>query len=65
MLVKQGLVNIDNVKDLFARRVIWFWEAYGPILDILRQRVGDPKLYDSIEYLNNEMKQRQQAPVTT
>lgn len=59
MLVKQGLINIDNVEDLFAGRIIWFWEAFGPICEIRRKQLGDPKMYDSIEYLYHEMKHRQ------
>ena len=60
MLVKQGLINIELVEDLFAGRILWFWETFGPICEIRRKQIGDPNMYDSIEYLYNELKQREQ-----
>ncbi|MCW4040323.1 MAG: hypothetical protein NWE83_06195 [Candidatus Bathyarchaeota archaeon] len=64
MLVKQGLINIDTVEDLFAGRIIWFWDSFGWICEMRRKQLGDPKLYDSIEYLYDVMKQRQ-ATIST
>jgi hypothetical protein len=66
VLVKEGLINIDIVEDLYSKRIIWFWETYpGSYIDVGRKELHDPTIYDSIEYLYNEMKQRaQQATVT-
>jgi len=60
MLVKKGLVDIDWVEDLFSNRIKFFWEAGAPIFEMRRQQLHDPKLYDSIEFLYNEMKKREQ-----
>ena len=66
VLVKEGLINIDLVEDLYSKRIIWFWENYpGSYIDVGRKELHDPTIYDSIEFLYNEMKQRAQAPITT
>jgi hypothetical protein len=42
------------------------WETHAaPYVDDLRQNLDDPTIADSVEYLYNLMKQRQQATVTT
>jgi hypothetical protein len=62
ILVKRGLIDITMVDDLFARRIIWFWEEYmTQFVGHYRQLLSDPTLYDSTEYLYNIMKQRQQV----
>jgi hypothetical protein len=60
VLVKKGLIDVDLVEDLFSRRIEWFWETFSPLIPLARNRQNDPKLYDSIEYLYNEIKKRQQ-----
>jgi hypothetical protein len=61
VLVKKGLIDVDIVYDLFANRIIWYWEeGFGPLATYWRNRIKDPNLYDSMEYLYNEMKKRQQ-----
>jgi hypothetical protein len=52
------------VEDLFAGRILWFWETFGPICEIRRKQIGDPNMYDSIEYLYNKLKQREQQATT-
>jgi hypothetical protein len=60
MLVKDKLIDVDKVEDLFSERIIWFYETYLiKILDAGRKELGDPIMYDSIEYLYHEMKHRQ------
>jgi hypothetical protein len=62
VLVKKGLIDVDLVYDLFANRIIWYWEeGFGPLGPYWRARINDPDLYDSMEYLYHEMKQRQQT----
>ena len=62
LLVKNGLIDIQIVEDLFAGRIIWYWETMHTQLNQLRKNLNDPELYDSIEYLYHEMKKRQQSP---
>ncbi|MHA2217669.1 MAG: DUF4760 domain-containing protein [Candidatus Hodarchaeales archaeon] len=63
ILVKEGLIDIGLVKDLFSERIIWHWEnIIGPLIHDIRKTTNDPTQYDHIEYLYNEMKQQiQQA----
>ncbi len=67
ILVKRGLVDISLVEDLFSRRIIWYWEYHvEPLAEKYRQVLQDPTLYDELEYLYHEMKQRQQqATIST
>jgi hypothetical protein len=61
VLVRRGLIDIDLVEDLFANRIIWWWETWQPISDDARKATGDPKLHDHTLFLYNEMKKRQQS----
>jgi len=67
ILVKRQLVDITLVEDLFADRIIWYWETQvEPLAAKVRTSFKDSKMYDSIEYLYHEMKKRQQqAPIST
>jgi hypothetical protein len=66
ILVKKKLVDINLVEDLFSGRIMWYWETQlGPAADLVRSRQKDSTLYDSIDYLYNTMKQRQQTPAVT
>lgn len=64
MLVKRKLVDIDLVEDLFAGRIIWYWEKFGEWIKFDRKQSNDPQYGDSIEYLYYEMKKRQQQTIT-
>jgi len=66
VLLKQNLINVELVEDLLAGRVIWFWENFGSsTANIVRERQNDPLLYDGMEYMYNQMKQRQQLPIVS
>lgn len=66
VLVKKGLIDIELVEDLFSQRIIWYWEEmHLKSIHDVREFTNDPTQYDSIEYLYNVMKQRQQATVST
>jgi hypothetical protein len=65
VLVKKGLIDIDLVEDLFSKRIEWFWETFTPFMQLSRNRQNDVTLYDSIEYLYNEIKKRQQQATTS
>jgi hypothetical protein len=59
--VKKGLIDISLVEDLFSKRIIWIWEnILGQGIDKVRSYADDPTQYDSIEYLYNLMKKREQ-----
>jgi len=64
MLVKRGLMDMEVVEDLFANRIIWYWEAMKDIFYTRRSQLRDPKMYDSIEYLYNELKKREKQSAT-
>jgi hypothetical protein len=65
VLVRRGLIDIDVVEDLFANRIIWWWETWQPISKDARDATGDPKLHDHTLFLYNEMKKRQQSALST
>jgi len=60
VLVQRGLIDVGLVEDLLADRVMWHYERYANSFKEARIMTGDQKQYDSIEYLYNLMKQRQQ-----
>jgi hypothetical protein len=59
VLVKKGLIDVSLVEDLFAGRIMWHYERYKSAFKDARIKAGDPKMYNSIEYLYNEQKKRQ------
>jgi hypothetical protein len=63
--VKKGLLDITFVEDLFSRRIIWWWEQHRSTYEENRKILNDSNLYDSLEYLYNLMKQREQTAVNT
>jgi len=65
VLVKKGLIDVDMVDDLFAGRIKWYWEWGEPFFNAARKSLNDPKLYDGIEYLYNEIMKRDQQQSTT
>jgi hypothetical protein len=59
--VKKGLIDVELVEDLLSQRIIWIWEnLLDPFVSEVRKDTDDPTQYDSIEYLYNLMKHRQQ-----
>jgi len=65
ILVKRNLINISMVEDLFSQRIIWHWERFNHAFIAARELTEDPTQYDSIEYLYNELKKRQQQATTS
>ena len=59
VLVQQGLLDINLVENLMADRIVEIWDKWEPLIKDIR-KMADPKYYDHIEYLYNEMKKRQQ-----
>jgi hypothetical protein len=59
VLVKQGLVDLNLVKDLLSHRIIWYFEnVLGPMLTDIREVTQDPTQYDHVEYLYHALTQR-------
>ena len=59
VLVKKRLIDIELVEDLLSQRILWYWEKTKPIATVIRRELNDPTQLDSVEYLYNQMKQRQ------
>ena len=65
-LVKKDLIDMDMVDDLFAGRIKWYWESGRILWQGARAGLQDPQLYDSSEFLYNEVKKREcQRPINT
>jgi len=65
VLVKRGLIDISLIDDLLSDRIVWWWEYMNPIRQHSRKLRNNPKLYDSLEYLYNELKKRQKQATTS
>jgi hypothetical protein len=66
VLLKNKLIDISLVDDLFTGPSKWFWEKLKPIAEDIRKQLNYPQYAEHIEYLYNEMKKREQqlAPKT-
>jgi hypothetical protein len=63
VLLKNKLIDISLVDDLFTGPSKWFWEKLKPIAEDVRKRFNYPQYAEHIEYLYNEMKKREQRDV--
>jgi hypothetical protein len=64
VLLKNKLIDIRLVDDLFTGPSKWFWEKLKPIAEDTRKRFSYPQYAEHVEYLYNEMKKREQASKT-
>jgi len=60
VLLKNKLIDISLVDDLFTGPSKWFWEKLKPIAEDIRKQFNYPQYAEHIEYLYNEMKKREQ-----
>jgi len=60
VLLKNKLIDIGLVDDLFTGPSKWFWEKLKPIAEDTRKQLNYPQYAEHIEYLYNEMKKREQ-----
>lgn len=60
VLLKNKLIDISLVDDLFTGPSKWFWEKLKPIAEDTRKRFNYPQYAEHIEYLYNEMQKREQ-----
>jgi hypothetical protein len=66
LLLHNRIADIDQVDDLFGYAVVWMWEKVKPI--IIEGYRPQPKMQKSMqwfEYLYEEMKKREQKPLST
>jgi len=60
VLLKNKLIDINLVDDLFTGPSKWFWEKLKPIAEDTRKMFNYPQYAEHIEYLYNEIKKREQ-----
>jgi hypothetical protein len=60
VLLKNKLIDIRLVDDLFTGPSKWFWEKLKPIAEDTRKKFNYPQYAEHIEYLYNEMRKREQ-----
>ena len=60
VLLKNKLIDISLIDDLFTGPSKWFWEKLKPIAEDTRKRFNYPQHAEHIEYLYNEMQKREQ-----
>jgi hypothetical protein len=58
VLLKRKLADIGLIYDLFAVKTPW--EKVEPMIQDIRKHFGEPRLFESFEYLYNEMKKYEQ-----
>lgn len=60
--MKRGLVDIALIEDLLQVHTIATWDKMEPIIQGIRQLVGDARTLRNFEYLYTTIKQREHAP---
>jgi len=58
ILLRNKLIDPYLVFELFAVALVW--EKMKPIVEGMRKEYDEPRLYEWFEYLDNEMKKREQ-----
>lgn len=65
VLLKNKLIEIGLVDDLFTGPTKWFWEKLKPIAKDTRKQFNYPQYAEHIEHLYNETKKREQQLAKT
>jgi len=60
LLLHRKLIDIGLVGDLFISPVTMAWEKMKPIAEGWRKQYNRPEIFEWFEYLDNEMKKREQ-----
>ena len=63
VLLRNRLVDIGLIDELFHTEVTRLWEKVKPIAEGRRKELNQPTIYQPFEYLYSEMKKREQAGV--
>jgi hypothetical protein len=58
VLLRRDLIDFDLVDDLLGNSARQMWEKIQPVVHEARVRSDDPRLYESFEYLYEEMTRR-------
>jgi len=60
VLLRRKLVDIGLVDELFHAEATIVWKKVKPLVEGRRKELNQPTVYQSFEYLYNEMKKREQ-----
>jgi hypothetical protein len=60
VLLRNGLIGISLVDDLFSTDILQIWEKIEHLVKKDRERLKRPQVWEWFEYLYNEMKKREQ-----
>jgi len=60
VLLRRKLVDIGLVDELFHTEVTVIWKKVKPLIEGRRKELNQPTIYQSFEYLYNELKKREQ-----
>jgi hypothetical protein len=60
MLLKRNLIDINIVVDAYGDIAPVLWEKVKPLVEGYRKEANRPHYWESLEYLYNEMKKREQ-----
>jgi len=65
VLLRRKLVDIGLVDELFHAEVTLLWEKIKPLAEGRRKELNQPTIYQSFEYLYNELKKKEQRGVNS
>ena len=60
VILRRKLVDIGLVDELFHTEATVIWKKVKPLIEGRRKELNQPTVYQSFEYLYNEMKKREQ-----
>ena len=60
VLLRRKLINVGLVDDLFTGPIKLVWNKIKPVIEVAREKIPYPQLYEWFEYLYNEMQKREQ-----
>lgn len=60
VLLRRKLVDASLVQDLFGTLIKARWTKFKPLIEDGRKHLGQPDIFNSFEYLYNELQNREQ-----
>ena len=63
LLLERNLVDLDIVVDSYGGIAQTFWEKVKPLVEGYRKETNNPRWWEYLEYLYNEVKKREQEGV--
>ena len=55
VMVRENVIDIKWVAELFSSPLIWFWERYKPLIMLFRSEMNYPRANCELEYLYNRV----------